>query len=321
MKINQSLVSEQIDACIKLINIADTVYYTKDASVEIIDEIIRLHPIAGFNEDYFTKDTKYVESLTFLHKLEDIFQDSNIAHTEVITIALRVTDMIIRHHIVLYAIKQVLTIGNVTIAESYIKHMPDIKSFGKIESTQHRGYREILSYYAEAGNLEAFLKTLKLSAPAKDARHEIIGAKISLIEQYSKQNSYELATALAQRKEFGPKYLYAALKPHAGTLPINDMQTLLQNPAFDVPKLYLREELTMLNLVGHYKNSQDEKIFEQAFTFADNIDPKIKTGVAKMRDWFLLELGIASPVDSKLRLRCRKAIKNASIKRELDRVY
>lgn len=45
--------------------------------------------------------------------------------------------------------------------------------------------------------------------------------------------------------------------------------------------------------------------------------PKLKHGDARLRDWLLLELGLASPNDPAYVARCRKAIKNASIKREL----
>ena len=81
-------------------------------------------------------------------------------------------------------------------------------------------------------------------------------------------------------------------------------------------------ELTRLRiLVKAFETQGFDKVttkdFEELFQEVDAVDPKLKHGNFRMRDWLLRDIGIGC-ADSDLITRCRKSIKNTLIKSWLN---
>jgi hypothetical protein len=80
-------------------------------------------------------------------------------------------------------------------------------------------------------------------------------------------------------------------------------------------------ELNILALACMEARSRDMTVdddFEELFRRAIEVDPKLKWGDFRLRDSVLLDLGMAYRDDREHRMRCRKAIGNNLLKKELE---
>lgn len=95
------------------------------------------------------------------------------------------------------------------------------------------------------------------------------------------------------------------------TIEKNEILSSLEHPT----KVRLLAETFSQSSKNNYTTSDFQDIYQMVF----DLDPKIKAGDVKLRDWLFVQIG-ANLKDIDLVTRCRKAIKNNHLKKELGYV-
>jgi len=264
-----------------------------------------------------TKD-KLNSSLTWRDVLLVIFHSENFSTEVMFSYAQSIDDAIIYNHVLLHIIEDMVAMDKINEAKSYIPFFKTTHIF-KEENNQHDGYRIILRYYAQKGDVDGFFNIFKLCEPRKD-RHEIESYKEMLVESVCSEHGIEAAITLCKHKNIGERYWINALNVFAEKGAYEKLKSIFSQ----YPELKQPEKETELKvLTKSYLEAIRQKIkvdddFEVLFQRADKVDPKMKWGDFRLRDSILFDLGLASKGNQERVVRCRKAIKNNSIKGELN---
>jgi len=145
-----------------------------------------------------------------------------------------------------------------------------------------------------------------------------------LIENYAANNGLEAAVELCKNKVFGSKYLFSALLPIAKQIGYIETKKIFStNESFRQPEFRTYERILMETYGADNFIHEREDIYKEIYELTDNIDKTIKWGDFKLRDFLLLDLASCLQRDDSQKyekriMQCRKAIKNSSLKRELD---
>ncbi len=218
-----------------------------------------------------------------------------------------------KNHMLIMLIKLALQRGEIDKGLSYIDEL-DEERF----ETKHHGYRVVLDYYAEIGELKEFKKYLKLAKPAKSPRHNVSSAKSKLISKYSEKNGIDKAIDLLNDKIFGWKFSYATIESQAHKLSLKKIEKILdKHPQFYEHDQYIKPWL----FVCHYSNQRpveiSDKDFKEIIELIMTVDKSIKRGDGRFRDYMLYDIG-GSVSDLKQINECKKNIVAPFYKRELN---
>ena len=207
--------------------------------------------------------------------------------------------------------------GNMEKMKEYIPKLAETE-------TDYQGYRKLLKFYATKGRLEDSLSILKDCKPKESPKSQIEECKRLLIENFAANNGLEAAVELCGNKVFGAKYLFNALLPTARQIGyIGTQRLFFANKRFRQPEFRTYELVLMESYEADSSIHEREDIYQEIYELIDSIDKIIKWGDFKLRDWLLLKLASCLQRDDhqkyeKRITQCRKAIRNNSLKRELD---
>ncbi|RZJ27443.1 MAG: hypothetical protein EOO18_14020 [Chryseobacterium sp.] len=142
--------------------------------------------------------------------------------------------------------------------------------------------------------------------------------KAYLVESFAEITPIKLALNLCSHKNLGKKYHSNALFAFAKTGQYTELKSIFEK----YPELKGAENETELNILSiayfeaknHRYDIEDD--FDILFDRALRLDRKIKSGAAVLQDAVLFNLGLAEYHNRERKERCRKAIKNNSIKKE-----
>jgi len=243
------------------------------------------------------------------------FADYN--EDEILSSANNMTNNIIYNHIVEHVITNLVLKKDIAKAVSCIPNFRKTKIF-KEEDNLDKGYLVILTHYALDGDSEAFFKYFKLCKPSKN-RYEINEAKQLLVAAFANVNGVEAAINLCKHKSLGTKYHSDALTIYAEQGQYQELKKVFDNyPELKQPEI--ETELSILTLAyekAKINNGEIDDDFEILFERATKVDRKLRWGDCKLQDAMFLNLGLANINDAGRVKRCRKAIKNNSLKNEL----
>ena len=265
-----------------------------------------------------TENLKAIDhKLTWESVLLILFDFGNYNEPEILELALKVNDAIIFNHLLKHIIANLLIQDKIHEAEEYIPHFRTTHIF-KEEDNRDDGYLLILDYYAGKGDAANFFKYYKKCDPRKN-KHHVTENKGWLVEAYAAQHPIELAIELCKHKNLGENYTYHALYAYARQGLYQELKAIFnQYPTLKQPEL--ETELSILIIAystAKRANLIDTDDFEALFTKAITVDRKLKWGDCKLQDSLFLDLGLASEGNKERVARCKKAIKNNSLKKEL----
>lgn len=267
-------------------------------------------------------------TLDYTRCLYLLFQAARLAPAAMAQAITPLRDDIVFNHVTLHIIEDALAqalhagasqAARAAAAEPYIQQLRVTHIFRE-EDNRYQGYRILLRDAADQGDAAAALKLLP-QCNTRSERHEIDTIKSRLVAAVSARDGLQAALDLCANKRIGAASREYALQPVIDAGAYEALRdTLTRHPdlasadsgdglSFLVPAFCVREKAA--------DAARDAREFDALFARVDAMDPKLKHGDARLRDWLLLELGLASPNDPAYVARCRKAIKNASIKREL----
>lgn len=218
-----------------------------------------------------------------------------------------------KNHMLIMLIKLALQRGEIDKGLSYIDEL-DEERF----ETKHHGYRVVLDYYAETGDLKEFKKYLKLAKPAKSPRHNVNSSKSKFISKYSEKNGVEKGIDLLNDKIFGWKFCYATIENQADKFALSKIDKILDKyPQFMEHDEYIKPWL----FVRHFSNQRpveiSDKDFNNILELIMTVDKSIKRGDGRLRDYMLYDIG-GSVTDLKQINECKKNIVAPFYKRELN---
>ena len=218
-----------------------------------------------------------------------------------------------KDYMLLMLIKLAMQRGEIENGLNYINEL-DEQEF----ETKYHGYRIVLDYYAETGELKEFKKYLKLAKPAKAPRHDVNSSKFKFISKYSEFNGIEKGIDLLNDKIFGWKFCYATIENQAHRFSLNEIDKILDKyPQFMEHDEYIKTWL----FVRHYSNQRpveiSDKDFNNILKLIMTVDKSIKRGDGRLRDYMLYDFG-SSVTDLKQINECKKNIVAPFYKRELN---
>ena len=225
---------------------------------------------------------------------------------------------IIFNHILKHIITNCVVKNDIESAEKFIPNFKKTVIF-KEEDNLDMGYLIILKHFALKGDDKNFFKYFKQSKPAVN-KTEIQEAKEILVSSFAEKNGIEETIALCEHKNLGVKYYFSALTSFAGQGKYQELKKVFEKyPELKQPESETELKiLTEAYLEAKRLNSQIDDDFEQLFDRAIKVDRKLRWGDFKLQDSILFDLGLASFGNKERVLRCRKAIKNNSMKQEFN---
>jgi len=247
-----------------------------------------------------------------------LFDWEKLNEVQMLEYAQNIADTFIFNHVLEHIIENLTAEDEISKAQEYTLLFRPYE-IDKYTDAQETGYRVILRYYARKGDADNFFKTLKLCKPSQKI-YIIDEAKIKLLQTVCENKGIETAIKLCSHKNMGERFYFDALSVVAENGEYSALKKLFEK----YPELKQPEKETELHILSlayseaAKRNIETEDDFEILFDRALNIDAKMKWGDAKTRDVILFVLGLASRENKERFLRCRKAIKNNSIKRELS---
>ncbi len=271
-------------------------------------------------------------ALDYTRCLHLLFQAARLSPAGMAQAVAAVQDNIVFNHLVLHIIEDALALAaqdgagqaaRAAAAEPYIPLLRPTHIFRQ-EDNRYQGYRILLRDAADHGDADAAIKLLPHCNTRSD-RDEIDIIKSRLVAAVSARDGLQAALDLCAHKRIGAAYREHALQPAVDA----GQYAVVQAALAEHPGLVTADSGDGLRFLvpafcQHEKKAaatpgagQDSAQFDALFERVDAMDPKLKHGDARLRDWLLLELGLASR-DKAYVARCRKAIKHNSIKRELD---
>lgn len=326
-----------IGYCVEALNIDDgqeVIYSNQDYVLKTLNKALTL-PYIGRNlgigdlryQDY--REFRYDrysyrfkdgidDSLSWLHILLILFDLANYDENKIFKVATDIANNnIMFNHVLKHIITNCIVLNDIELAKNFIPHFKATVIF-KEEDNLDLGYLIILNHYAMKGDMQNFFKFFKQSKPAKN-RYEVNLAKELLVNNYSLKNGVELGFDLCKHKNLGNKFHYNVLMALAEQGNYYKLkQVFSKYPDLKQPEL--ETELKVLSQ-AYFKSKELKGIveddFEVLFDRAINMERKLKWGDVKLQDAVFANLYLASKDNKERMLRCRKAIKNNSLKREL----
>lgn len=276
----------------------------------------------GYRSSYEDILKRFIEKKTINHSLNWesalllLYDADGFSESEILSSAKNIEDDIIYNHILEHVISNLAAKNDIERACSFIPNFRTTTIFKK-ENNLDKGYLILLRHYAAQGDATQFFNYFKLAEPAKN-KSEIAELKSYLVESFTAKNGIADALKLCTHKNLGPKFHANALLAFARTGKYEELKSIFEQ----YPELKHNEtELSMLS-TAYYQAKKNkfevEDDFESLFKRALQLDRKIKYGDIKMQDAVLFDLGLAEFDNKERREKCRKAIKNNSIKKELN---
>lgn len=186
------------------------------------------------------------------------------------------------------------------LLENEVKQSFELFNFISNKQYHYEIFRKIAKYYAENGDQANFMNILKKCDARKDV-FELESIKEIFIENYALKNDLNSVLRLIERKEFGKKYLVAAMMPYTQTYDFEEVRNLVSLPIFDEPKLYLKQIILTYSFTKNKKNQTIEN-FEYLKNLLSDIPAKVRFGNSdfSMRDnlWsFLADNFLANDIE------------------------
>ncbi|MVX34783.1 hypothetical protein [Myroides sp. LoEW2-1] len=271
------------------------------------------------NKERRFRNKELYHVLDWLNALLTLFDLANYEDEEILKFAnCIVNDNIVFNHVLKHIISNCIVKGDVEQAEQYISNFKTTVVF-KEEDNFDQGYLIILQYYAMLGDEVNFFKYFKQSKPAIN-RYEVNEAKEFLVTNYCLKNGVEAGLTLCKHKNLGVKFHHNALMAFAEQGKYQE----LKQKFTEYPDLKQPEVQRELHVLTHaYWRAKEfglavDDDFEVMFDRATQVDRKLKWGAAKLQDVFFVNLFYGSRDNKERAVRCRKAVKNSSLKRELE---
>lgn len=228
-----------------------------------------------------------------------------------------VNNDIMFNHVLKHIISNFVVLGDIKMAEAFIPNFKPTVIF-KEEDNLDKGYLIILKHYAMQGDDKNFFKYFKQSKPAIN-KSEVNNAKDFLVKNYCLKNGIEQSIALCTHKNLGVKFHFSVLMAFAEQGKYQELKQIFEKYPY-LKQSDIETELTILAAAYLKAKKLDITIdddFEDLFERALKVERKLKWGDAKLQDSILFDLGLASEGDNERITRCRKAIKNNWLKKEL----
>ena len=282
--------------------------------------------IGGFEyRDSFEDMVKHFEcynlsySLAWKNAILVLYDFANYTEIQMLESAMRiVNDNIIFNHILEHIITNLVVMNDIESAEKFIPNFKKTVIF-KEEDNFDIGYLVILKHFALKGDDKNFFKYFKQSKPAAN-KTKVHEAKEFLVSNFTTKNGIEEAIALCNHKNLGVKYYFSALMPFAEQGKYQELKQIFEKYS-ELKQIESETELKILThayLEARKLNYKIDDDFEQLFDRAIKVDRKLRWGDFKLQDSILFDLGLASLGNKERVLRCRKAIKNNSMKQEFN---
>jgi len=265
-----------------------------------------------FKTESITSSLDWEDALLILFDFANYDEHTMLAFAQKI-----VNDNITFNHILKHIITNYVVLGDIRMAEAFIPNFKPTVIF-KEEDNLDEGYLIILKHYAMQGDDKNFFKYFKQSKPAIN-KSEVNNAKDFLVKNYCLKNGVEQSIALCTHKNLGVKFHFSVLMAFAEQGKYQELKQIFEK----YPYLKQSEQETELKILAEaYLKAKKFNItidddFEDLFERALKVDRKLKWGDAKLQDSILFDLGLASEGDKERITRCRKAIKNNWLKKEL----
>lgn len=300
---------EKIELNIKGLNLA----YEKGDRDQLLSIAKEIFPPKKF-EQLLIAENCY-SGLSWNSNLNRLFEENPVEPITRFNLILGINAPIMRMHQTLSFLEYLTAQDEIDFANEVVESLKDIDS-GRTKDTRSLGHRKILDYYAGKADFTNFSKTLKLCEPAKERRN-LDRIKWNFIANYAESNNLEDTLKIVKHKVFGKRFIFGALEPMTKKVSYRSMKNTLDSHEFlkelDSPtKIQLIAETFYENSKTKYNLKDFDEIFEQIF----NLDPKIRHGDYKLRDYLLMQIG-RNLNERDLVMKCKKAIKNPRIKREL----
>jgi hypothetical protein len=270
-------------------------------------------------------------SLSWLHALLLLFDGANLSEKAMFDHAQQITqDDIIFNHILEHILENLAVQGAVDAIKEYIPYFKTGNVYADNgndvighKSMEYYGWRILLRYYARNADADNFFKTLKLCEPSKD-KYDMECIKGDLVQTVALTHGIEAALKIIGHKNIGERYAYNALSAFAEAGEYEKLKEIFSL----YQELRQPEKETEMNILAVACEAAakqgfvlDDTEFDALFARAVNINPKLKWGDSRLRDWVVFNLGLASKHNKERYTRCRKAIKNNWIKKELSDLH
>ena len=180
------------------------------------------------------------------------------------------------------------------------------------------GLQGLLRHFANQGDVDGFFMVWPRCA-ARQERHEIKACKRRLVEAVSTRQGWEAAVAPCKDRRLGGSCYGAALRSlaEAGACETSQ-QVFHERPDLRQPERQMESWLLVrAYAVAAGQGRQDIKEFEDLFERVSALDPKVKVGKGKPRDFLFCELGRVPP-DLAWRKRCNTLTKNPALRWKLE---
>jgi hypothetical protein len=247
-----------------------------------------------------------------------LFDRANMDEDMMLGYAEKIGDAIIYNHVLKHIIENLARLSDLEKAGSFTLKFRPAHIF-KDEDNLSMGYRIIAGYHARRGESAEFFKLFKLCDPSS-GRYEMGLLKAELVEGVCRRDGIEAAVAVCGHRNIGGQYYFNALRVYAEKGDYAKLKAIFAK----YPQLKQPESETELNILAlacmeaRGKGLKVDDDFEELFKRAIEVDPKLKWGDVRLRDSILLDLGMAYRDNRERRMRCRKAIKNNWLRKELD---
>jgi hypothetical protein len=262
--------------------------------------------------------------LSWLNVLLILFDGANVSEKEMLDYAEQVSDHILYNHILEHILENLAEQDAIEEIKGYISYFKPSNVYARNDvvgqkSEEHLGWRIIARYYAKKADTDNFFKVFKLCEPSQE-KSDMELIKIDLVQSVMRTHGIETTIKLLSHKNIGERYTERALSVLADEGEYAKLKELFA----DYPQLRQPEKETDLNILSAaYERAAKQGLvlndaeFDTLFERALTVNPKLKWGDCRLRDWILFSLGLASKNNKERYTRCRKAIKNNWIKKEL----
>ena len=301
---------EKIKLNIQGLNLA----YQKAPKNQLLSIAEKIFPAEKFER--LSKFENCYSGLSWNSNLDRLYEETLVEPDIRFNFVLSVNDPIMRMHQTLSFLEYLTSTDNIDFANEVVESLKDIES-GRMKDTRSLGHRKILDYYADKADFTNFSAVIKCCEPAKE-RTNLDRIKWKFISNYSEANTLEDTLKVVKHKLFGKKYFFGALEPMTKKVSYKSMKETLENHEL-LAELESSTKIQLLAETFHYSSkvgydlNDFNEIFEQVF----NLDPKIRAGDVKLRDYLLMQIG-CNLNERELVMKCKKEIKNNRLKKELS---
>jgi hypothetical protein len=247
-----------------------------------------------------------------------LFDWANLDEDAIFGYAQKIEDAIIYNHVLKHIIENLVRLSDIERALAFTLKFRPTHIF-KDEDNLYMGYRIIAGHHARRGESVEFFRLFKRCAPSSE-RYEMGLLKAELVEGVCRKDGIEAALAVCGHKSIGEKYYFNALRVYAESGEYAKLKEIFA----EYPQLKQPESETELNILAaacreaRGKGTPVDDDFEELFKRAIEVTSKLKWGDMRLRDSILLDLGMAYHDDKERKTRCRKAIRNNWVKKELN---